>query len=467
MGFFTRNNKAVAPVKPAASQTEKKKIQIYACDMRDGQQSLYATRFRIEDMVPIMGKMDQLGLESVECWGGAVPDVCVRYLNEDPWERLRTIRKHMPNTKLMCLIRGSNLVGYRQYPDDITERFITRAAENGMDIFQVFDGLNDIRNCEPAIRAAKKMGKEVVGIILFTISPVHNVESYVRTALEQEALGVDAISLGDMAGQMTPTMAATLVRAIKEAIHIPLRLHFHTGGGMADLGYWEGIKAGADVIGTDFASMAYGTALPAIESFAAALSDTPYATDFDFEKLAEVNDYFCEMTKKYEEFHTNFSGVNIRVLKNQIPGGMLSNMEFQLKSMNILDRLPEVLEEVPRVRADMGYPPLATPFSQMVGAQAMINVVTGSRYKMISKEIRNYVKGLYGRVPGPLNPDLMKIVLGDEKPNTVRPASLLPYEYEKIAAECRDFARTEEDVLTYALFQEYGKSFLKRKYGLE
>lgn len=451
----------------AAMLLPHKKIGITSVDLRDGQQSLFATRFKTEDMVPILDKMDQVGFEQIEMWGGATFDVCVRYLNDDPWDRVRIFKKHLKKTPIRMLLRGQNLVGYRQYADDIVERFVAAAAKAGIDIFQTFDGLNDIRNCETAIKAIKKSGKELQGVILYTVSPVHTTEKYVAMAKEWEKAGATAVHLVDMAGQMTPYEAYKNVKAVKEAINIPLHFKCHTTGGMADMAYWEAIRAGADVLGTDFSAISYGTSMPAVESWVAALSDTPASTGLDLNLLTEINDYFAMLKEKYKDVLSKFTGVDARVLQHQIPGGMLSNLESQLKMMNAYDRMDEVFVEAQTVRKDLGYPPLATPFSQMVGAQATTNVLTGQRYKMVSREVQNYVRGMYGRAPGPLNPDLVQRVLNGEAPVDCRPGSLVEPEYEKARQESAGFARTEEDILTYALFPATAPAFLKKKYGLE
>lgn len=447
----------IAPAKP---------VKFSSVEFRDGQQSLLATRMRTEDMLPILGKMDRVGYESMEMWGGATFDACIRFLGEDPWERLRQFKCHVKNTPLRMLLRGQNILGYQQYPDDIVERFVFAAAKAGVDIFLVFDGLNDVRNTETAIKAVKKCGKRVDGNILFTVSPVHSIESYVRVAKEYVALGVEAIHIEDMAGMVDPVTAAKAIGALKAAVPVPVHFHAHCTGGMADIAYWEAVKAGVDVIDVDVSSLSLGTSHPPAESLVVALQNTPWDTKINMRLLAEINSYFMELRKKYKEYESAFTGVDISVLTHQIPGGMLSNLESQLKQMNMLERMDEVLAEVANVREDLGYPPLGTPFSQIVGVQSTMNVMFGERYKMMPKETKEYIRGKYGKSPGTVNPQLIKKVLGDETPITGRPADLLPPGYEKAKLEIGDLAKTEEDILTYALFGTVAVDYLKNKYKI-
>jgi len=444
----------------------KKRLGISSVEFRDGQQSLLATRMKTEDMLPILGKMDQVGYVCAEMWGGATFDVCIRHLMDDPWERVREFKKRMPNTPLRMLLRGQNLLGYRQYPDDVVEAFVARAADAGIDIFLVFDGLNDLRNCETAIKAVHKAGKIAEGNILYTTSPVHDVNLYVQIARQFEQLGVSAVHLEDMAGLMTPTAAYELVMALKEALQVPLHFQCHCTGGMADMAYWEAIRAGADVVDTDISALSRGTAHPPTESMVVALRETEHDTGLDMALLEEINRYFLRIREKYKAFESKFTGVDISVLRHQIPGGMLSNLESQLRDMDALDRLDEVLEETHRVRKEFGYPPLGTPMSQIVGAQATMNVLFGERYKMVPRESKDYIKGLYGKPPGEIDKELEKIVLGDDSRISCRPADLLAPEMDKLRAEVGPLARTEEDVLTYALFPQIAGDFLKQKYGL-
>ncbi len=364
------------------------------------------------------------------------------------------------------LLRGQNLVGYRQYPDDIVVKFVQCAARNGIDQFVVMDGLNDVRNTEVAISAIKKCNKKIIASIPYTISPVHTVEKYIEIAKTYESLGVDAIELEDMAGMISPVAVSEMIKAYKKALKIPVYFHAHCTGGMADICYWEAVKAGAEVINCNVSALSLGTAHPPVESFAVALKDTPYDPELDLDLLEEINNYFLEIRKKYKEYESKFTGVNVGVLKHKVPGGMLSNLELQLKEMKATSREKEVFQEVAIVSKDFGYPPLATPFAQMVGAQATINVLVGDRYKMITNETKDYIKGLYGRPAGPINAELQHKILGEDKPITDRPGSLLPPAWEQMKAESAAFARTEEDVLTYALFPQVAEGFLKRKYHI-
>lgn len=441
-------------------------VQLSSCDFRDGQQSLLATRMKTEDMVPIMEAMDDVGFACLEMWGGATFDACIRYLGEDPWERIRVFKQHCRKTPLRMLLRGQNLLGYAPYPDDVVERFVTAAAGNGIDIFLIFDGLNDIRNCRKAAETAIRAGKLVEGNIQFTSSPVHTIESFVKTAQEYVDIGATAVHLEDMGGMIDPVTAGRTVRALKENINVPVHYHAHCVGGMTQMAYWEVMHAGADVVDVDVSALALGTSHPAAESVIAALRNTPRDTGLDYTKLLPINAYLKQMRIKYAETLSKLVGVDINVVRHQIPGGMYSNLEFQLKSLNALERLPEVLEEVVRVRRDMGYPPLGTPFSQMCGAQAATNVLTGERYKLISKEIRAYVQGKYGIPPGKVSEELKRRTLKPgEQPISCRPADLIPPAYAAKRAEIDALARCEEDVLTYIMFPEVGRNFLMQKYG--
>lgn len=442
-------------------------VQLASCDFRDGQQSKIATRMRTEDMIPVLPMMDDFGFACIEMWGGATFDSCVRFLQEDPWERLRTFKRYCKKTPLRMLLRGQNLLGYTPYPDDVVDRFVTCAAKNGMDIFLIFDGLNDIRNCEVAAKAALRAGKLVEGNIQFTSSPVHSIESFVKTAKEYVAIGATAVHLEDMGGMIDPITARDTVAAVKTAVDVPVHYHSHCTGGMTEITYWEVMRAGADVVDVDVSPMAMGTSHPAAESIIAVLRGTPRDTGLDYAKLAPIAAHFKEVLKKYTQFESKLKGADINVVRHQIPGGMRSNLESQLTSMNAIERLDDVLEEVVHVRSDLGYPPLGTPFSQMTGAQAAINVIAGERYRMIPKEIRAYVRGQYGKAPGEVNPELIRKILGEsEQPITCRPADLIEPGYERIKAECADVARSEEDVLTYAMFPAVARTFLEKKYGL-
>ncbi len=443
------------PVKP---------IRFNSVDLRDGQQSLLATRLKTEDIIPVLRKMDKVGFESIEIWGGATFDACIRYLKEDPFERLRKCKAAAPLTPMRMFLRGQNLVGYRQYPDDVCEAFVERAAEAGVDVFLIFDGIIDIRNCYTVTNAALKAGKKVEGTLLYTTSPVHTDELYVRSAQEFEAAGASAIYLEDMAGMKDPITVAGTISKIKKKVRIPVKYHAHCLGGMAEICYWEAVKAGAEALDTCFSSFSRGTAHPPLESIYTALQNTPYAPSLDMDLLSDINNDLKKLRVKYAEYESKFTGVDISVLKHQIPGGMMSNLEIQLKSMNALDRLDEVLKEVETVHADLGYPPLGTPFSQMVGVQSTLNVVTGERYKMIPTEVRYYFEGRYGRIPGPVNEDLKKKILGEKNPINCRPADLLSPELQKAKREIGDLARTEEDLVAYAMFPNIAKEYLEYKY---
>lgn len=441
-------------------------LKFNSVEFRDGQQSILATRVTTQDMLPFLTKMDNIGYDSMEMWGGATFDVCVRYLQEDPWERLRTFKKYVPNTPLKMVLRGQNLVGYKAYPDDIVEHFVAAAANAGIDVFLIFDALQDLRNCETAFAAVKKAGKKIEGSLQYNISPFHTTEKFVENALEQQKMGVSLMHVEDMAGLMTPPAAYELIRALKSALSIPVHLHCHCTGGMAEMCYWEAIRAGVDGLDVCVSSLAMGPGHPPIESFIAGLKGTARDPKIDVGQFEALNTGFKALRKKYAQHETKLVGVDVGCLQHQIPGGMLSNLESQLTAMKLYDRLPEVLAEVTRVRADMGYPPLATPSSQMCGAQATTNVLTGERYKMVSKEIRDYCRGMYGMPPGKIDHVLMQKALGDEKPNTCRPADLLESGFEAAKISAGELARTEEDILTYALFPNTAPEFLKKKYGL-
>lgn len=441
-------------------------LKFNSVEFRDGQQSLFATRMTTEDMVPLLTRMDEVGYDSIEMWGGATFDVAVRFLNEDPWERVRTFKKYIKKTPLKMVLRAQNLVGYKAYPDDIVERFVTCAANAGIDIFLIFDALQDLRNCESAFRAVKKAGKKIEGSIQYNVSPFHTTEVFVQNALEQEKMGASLLHIEDMAGLMTPQAAYQLVSALKKALTIPIHLHCHCTGGMAEMAYWEAIRAGVDGLDVCVSSMSMGTAHPPIESFITALKGTPRDPNIDLGQFQSINQDFLALRKKYAEFETKLVGVDVGCLQHQIPGGMLSNLESQLTAMKLYDRLPEVLEEVTRVRADMGYPPLATPSSQMCGAQATTNVLTGNRYSMISKEIKEYCRGMYGKPPGPIAPELISKALINEQPSHKKPADLLEPGFETARQEAGILAKTEEDILTYVLFPTYAAEFLRKKYAI-
>jgi pyruvate carboxylase subunit B len=438
-------------------------IQLTETVLRDAHQSLLATRMRTEDMVPILPALDRIGYWSVEMWGGATFDACLRFLDEDPWERLRTIRAAMPSTRLQMLLRGQNLVGYKHYPDDVVARFVARAAANGIDVFRVFDALNDVRNMRRAIACVKDEGKHAEGTISYTVSPFHSVERYAALAKELEALGCDTLCIKDMAGLLKPGVTYDLVRALRGAVSIPIHLHCHATSGMAMACYVKAAEAGAAILDVAVSSMGGGTSQPPTESLIAALADTPLDTGLDLDAVIEVSRYFKEVRPKYARFESKLSGVDVRVLKNQIPGGMISNLGNQLREFDALDRIDEVLEEVPRVRADLGFPPLVTPSSQIVGTQAVLNVLSGERYARVSKEVHAYFLRAYGRPPAPMNADVAARVIGDEEPLSGRPADALEPGWEAAVAGAGEAARSDEDVLSFALFPQVAEAFFARR----
>ena len=431
---------------------------------RDAHQSLLATRMRTRDMLPIAEKMDQVGFFSLETWGGATFDTCIRYLNEDPWERLRALKKAMPNTPMQMLLRGQNLVGYRHYADDVVDKFVEKAAVNGVDIFRIFDAVNDIRNMERSIKAAKKMEKHIQGGISYTISPVHSNEIFAQFAVQLAELGCDSICIKDMAGLITPKNAHELIRAVKKEVSLPINLHTHCTSGMAQMSYFYACQAGVDILDTAMSPISGGSAQPATESLVASLQGTPYDTGLDLELLTEIKRYFEKIMEIYAPvFNPIAARLDTNVLVYQVPGGMLSNLVSQLVEQKAMDKYEEVLVEIPKVRKDLGYPPLVTPTSQIVGTQAVLNVITGDRYKMVPKEVKDYVKGLYGKSPAMIDPKVRLKVLCDEEPITVRPADLLAPEYEnaKKAVDALKLAKQDEDYLTYALYPQVALKFLQ------
>lgn len=431
---------------------------------RDAHQSLLATRMRTRDMLPIAEKMDQVGFFSLETWGGATFDTCIRYLNEDPWERLRALKRAMPNTPMQMLLRGQNLVGYRHYADDVVDKFVEKAANNGVDIFRIFDAVNDIRNMERSIRAAKKMEKHVQGGISYTISPVHSIEVFTQFAVQLAELGCDSICIKDMAGLITPQNAYDLIRALKKEVNLPVNLHTHCTSGMAQMSYFHACQAGVDILDTAISPLSGGSSQPATESLVASLQGTSYDTGLDLELLTEIKRYFEKILEIYAPVFNNITArVDTNVLIYQVPGGMLSNLVSQLIEQKAMDKWEDVLAEIPKVRKDLGYPPLVTPTSQIVGTQAVLNVITGDRYKMVPKEVKDYVKGLYGKSPAMIDPKVRLKVLCDEEPITVRPADLLAPEYENArkAVDALKLAKQEEDYLTYALYPQVAIKFLQ------
>ncbi len=440
-----------------------RKILVTDVVLRDGHQSLIATRLRTEDMLPICPQLDSIGFWSLEVWGGATFDACVRFLKEDPWERLKTLRAALPNTRLQMLLRGQNLLGYRHYADDVVEAFIHRAARNGIDVFRIFDAMNDVRNLETAIRAVKSAGKHAQGTLSYTTSPAHTVQMFADQARRLADMGCDSVAIKDMAGLLTPFATGELVRAIKDAVDLPLALHSHNTSGLAAMCQLKAIENGADHIDTAISAFAGGTSHPATESLVAALTDTPYATGLDLQKLQQIAAYFRDVRKKYQGFESEFTREDVGVQVNQVPGGMMSNLANQLKEQGALDRIDEVFQEIPRVRADLGYLPLVTPTSQIVGTQAVMNVLAGERYKTITNEVKRYLLGHYGASPAPVNQELRQRAVGSEETIDVRPADLLPPELDRLRREIGTLAASEEDVLTYAMFPEIGRTFLEER----
>jgi len=438
-------------------------LKITEVALRDAHQSLLATRMKTEDMLPIAEKMDAVGFFSLEAWGGATFDTCIRFLNEDPWERARQLKKKIPNTPLQMLLRGQNCVGYRHYADDIVDRFVKKSYEVGIEIFRIFDALNDLRNIEVAIKTAKKCGGTVEGCISYTVSPVHSTELYVKMAKDLVDMGSDIICIKDMAGLLMPQVTKELVRELKKTIDIPIHLHTHATTGLAGMNIQCAIDEGLDMVDTAISSLSMGTSHFPTECVVAALKGSPRDTGLDLDALEEISDYFLEVRKHYAQFESNFIGVDINILKSQIPGGMISNMENQLKEQNALDKMDEVLEEVPRVRKDLGYPPLVTPTSQIVGSQATLNVLTGERYKIITKETRECVLGKYGKLPAEIDPELLEKVAKDQKVIDCRPADLLVPEWDTVVEEAGEDAKTDEDRLTYAMFPKVALKFFETR----
>ena len=438
-------------------------LKITELVLRDAHQSLLATRMRTEDMLPIAEKLDQAGFFSLEMWGGATFDTCIRFLNEDPWERARALKKKMPNTPFQMLLRGQNAVGYRHYADDIVERFVKQSVEVGINIFRIFDALNDFRNIETAIKTVKNCGETVEGCISYTVSPVHNIKLYLEMAKQLEDMGSDILCIKDMAGLLTPNVTKSLITEIKKIIKIPIHLHTHATTGLVGMNMQCAIEAGVDMVDTAISALSMGTSHYATECMVASLKGTPRDTGLDLDLLEEINDYFTEVRKNYAEFESDFKTVDISILKSQIPGGMISNMENQLREQNSLDKLDEVLKEVPRVRKDMGYPPLVTPTSQIVGSQATLNVLTGERYKVITKETRQCLLGNYGKLPAPIDEELLAKVSGDKEITSCRPADLLEPEWDKACKELGDKYTSEEDRLTYALFAKVALKFFETR----
>ena len=443
------------------------KIGITETVLRDAHQSLLATRMTTEDMLPMLEKLDKIGFHSLECWGGATYDSCLRFLNEDPWERLRLIREKCPNTKLQMLFRGQNMLGYRHYADDVVEYLVQKSVANGIDIIRIFDALNDIRNLETAINATKKeKGAHVQGTVSYTTGPVFDVEYYVNYAKQLENVGADSLCIKDMAALLTPYTTYELVKAIKESVKIPVQVHSHSTSGLGSMVLLKAIEAGADVIDTAMSPLSGGTSHPATESMVAALRGTEFDTGLDLEALDDIAKYVTTLREKYIAegiLSPKMLASDAKALIYQVPGGMLSNLLSQLKQAGKEDKLTEVLEEVPKVRADCGYPPLVTPSSQIVGTQAVYNVIMGERYKMVTKEFKGIVKGEYGRTPIPIDPEFQKKLIGDEEPITCRPADLIEPELDNLRKECAKWMEQEEDVLSYAQFPKVATDFFEKR----
>lgn len=442
------------------------KVNITETVLRDANQSLIATRMPFSDFEDILETLDKAGYYSLECWGGATFDSCLRYLGEDPWERLEKIKSKVKNTKLQMLLRGQNILGYKHYPDDVVRKFVAQAVECGMDIFRIFDALNDFRNIEVAVDETLKRKAHAQGCISYTTSPIHNLEKYAKMVKQLEEMGVNSICIKDMAGIMGPQEAYDLIKAIKETVKIPVFLHTHATTGLGPLTQLKAIEAGCDGIDCAISSMSGGTAQPATETMNYALKQMGYTTGLNEKVLREINDFFAPLKRKYVQsglMDPFVMGTNTDALVYQVPGGMLSNLIAQLKAQNAMDRLEEVLEETPKVRKDLGYPPLVTPMSQMVGVQAVANVLAGERYKNVSKEVKAYLRGEYGRAPGEINQDLLKKVLGDEKPMEGRFADTLEPAFEKTKEQLKGIARNDKDVLSYIAFPQIAEKFFKER----
>ncbi|MBE6817449.1 MAG: oxaloacetate decarboxylase subunit alpha [Ruminococcaceae bacterium] len=450
------------------------KIGITETVLRDAHQSLIATRMRTDEFVDILEKMDKIGFHSLECWGGATFDSCLRFLDEDPWEGLRIIREKCPNTKLQMLFRGQNMLGYRHYSDEVVDYFVKKSIDNGIDILRIFDALNDVRNLQTAINAANKYGGHVQAAISYTTGPVFDIDYYCNYARQLEEAGAASICIKDMAGLLTPYGTYDLVKALKETVKIPIQLHAHYTSGLASMVHLKGIEAGVDVIDTAMSPLAMGTSHPATESMVAALQGTEYDTGLDLRALTEIRDFFMPLRQKYLDeglLDPKMLGVDANTLLYQVPGGMLSNLNNQLKQAGKQDKLEEVLAEVPRVRKDSGYPPLVTPTSQIVGTQAVFNIIMGERYKMVTKEFKDMVAGKYGRTPCEIDPEFRKKIVGDDDIIDCRPADLLTDTIEQFKSEIKEFYESDEDVLSYAQFGAVAVKFFEKrrdkKYGLD
>lgn len=451
-----------------------KNIGITETILRDGHQSLIATRMTTDEILPALSMMDKVGYNALECWGGATFDVCMRFLNEDPWDRLRKIRETVKNTKLQMLLRGQNLLGYKNYADDVVEYFVKKSIANGIDIIRIFDALNDFRNIETAIDACKHEGGHAQATICYTTSPVHTIDGFVEDARRLYNMGADSICIKDMAGILLPYTAYELVKRIKEYVDLPIELHTHYTAGTGSMIYLKAIEAGCDIIDTSLSPFSLGTSQPSTESMVATLQNSEFDTGLDLSKLGEISSYFNKIKEKYIENGTldpKVMAVDSNVLIYQVPGGMLSNLVSQLKQQNAIEKFDEVLAEVPRVREDMGFPPLVTPTSQIVGTQAVLNVIMGERYKMVTKETKGLVKGEYGKTPVAISKEIVEKIVGDDNVISCRPANRIPPELDKMREEMNEYFEQEEDVLSYALFPSVALDFFKlrraEKYGIE
>ena len=439
-------------------------VKITETALRDAHQSLIATRMRTRDILDIVEQLDDVGYYSLEMWGGATFDTSIRYLNEDPWQRLRDIKSRMKKTKAQMLLRGQNLVGYRHYSDDVVVKFVEKSYENGIDIFRIFDALNDFRNIEVSVKTAKKVGAHVQGTVSYTISPVHTPETFIKMAKKLEEMDCDSICIKDMAGLLSPAAVSEIVSGMKKEVSIPICVHSHCTSGMAPVMYYAAVEAGADIIDTAISPFGWGSSQPPTEAMIASLEGTKYDTGISLDKFTEITPFFRKLKEKYNSICDPISEtIDTNVIRYQIPGGMLSNLVSQLKEQNALNKYDDVLAEMPRVREELGYPPLVTPTSQIVGTQAVLNVIMGERYKVIPKEVKEYVRGYYGKTPVPLTEEMISLVIGDERPIAARPGDMLKPEYEKMKkeAESLGIAKSEEDILTYILYPAIAPKFLK------
>lgn len=441
-------------------------VKIMETALRDAHQSLIATRMTTEEMLPILDYLDDVGYYAIEAWGGATFDACLRFLDEDPWQRLRTIRSHIKNSKLQMLFRGQNILGYRHYADDVVEYFVQKSIANGIDVIRIFDALNDVRNLKTAINATKKEGGHVQAALSYTTGPVYTTDYYIKYAKQLQDMGADSICVKDMAGLLKPYDAYELIKALKENVKVPIQLHTHYTAGLASMTLLKAIEAGVDIVDTAMAPLALGTSQPPTESLVATLAGTEYDTGLSLEKLDKASKMFSELREKYLKnglLDPKVLKVDVNTLLYQVPGGMLSNLVSQLKNAGKSDKLADVLAEVPKVRADVGYPPLVTPSSQIVGTQAVMNVIAGERYKMVTKEFKGIVRGEYGKTPMPISDEFRKKIIGDEKPITCRPADNLKPELEKLRGECAQYITQDEDVLSYALFEQVAVKFFEKR----